>query len=180
MNRFLAVLFAWGALVLPGCSPGGTGSSQPSPDPVSLQQAFVGAVDRAVPAVVNIRTVTRYPLGGFPGYRSGREEIQDYLLDMLEEDGGYRENSLGRALPGIDLPTTGIALLTLTTLVLGNRMFARVPFLKRVPAPLIAMLWLTSCATGNVDKAARSAVRLTSPNNHSTALATGPYAITNQ
>ena len=95
MNRFLAVLFAWGALVLPGCSPGGTGSSQPSPDPVSLQQAFVGAVDRAVPAVVNIRTVTRYPLGGFPGYRSGREEIQDYLLDMLEEDGGYRENSLG-------------------------------------------------------------------------------------
>jgi SulP family sulfate permease len=44
------------------------------------------------------------------------------------------------ALPGIDPATTGIALLTLATLILGNRLFAKVPFLQRVPAPLIAML----------------------------------------
>lgn len=95
MTRFRCILYAGCLLMLSGCSPGGTGSSPPSQDPSILQQAFVGAVDRAVPAVVNIRTVTRYPLGGRPEYRAGKGEIQDYLLDMLEENGGYRENSLG-------------------------------------------------------------------------------------
>lgn len=95
MTRRLFLLWVGCALAFSGCSPGGTGSSPHSTDPVSLQQAFVGAVDRAVPAVVNIRTVTRYPLGGRSGGRSGRGEIQDYLLEMLEENGGFRENSLG-------------------------------------------------------------------------------------
>ncbi len=95
MNRFRGVLWAGCLLVLSGCSPGGTGTSPLSQDPSALQQAFVEAVDRAVPAVVNIRTVTRYPLGGLSGYRAGKGEIQDYLLDMLEENGGFRENSLG-------------------------------------------------------------------------------------
>ncbi|GAB4363959.1 MAG: DegQ family serine endoprotease [Deltaproteobacteria bacterium] len=95
MTRHRLMVFAGCLLAVSACSPGGTGSSTSSQDPASLQQAFVGAVDRAVPAVVNIRTVTRYPLGGRAGSRPGRGEIQDYLLDMLEENGGFREDSLG-------------------------------------------------------------------------------------
>jgi SulP family sulfate permease len=45
-----------------------------------------------------------------------------------------------RALPGMHTATTLIALLTLAILIGGNRLFARVPGLKHVPVPLIAML----------------------------------------
>ena len=48
--------------------------------------------------------------------------------------------ALTRALPDIHVATTGIALLTLATLIAGNRLFAKVPGLRRVPAPLLAML----------------------------------------
>jgi SulP family sulfate permease len=47
---------------------------------------------------------------------------------------------LVRALPDFDIATTGIALLTLATLIAGNRLFEKVPLLRRVPSPLIAML----------------------------------------
>jgi SulP family sulfate permease len=45
-----------------------------------------------------------------------------------------------RELPHLHIATTMIALLSLAILVAGNRWFARVPFLKRVPTPLVAML----------------------------------------
>jgi SulP family sulfate permease len=45
-----------------------------------------------------------------------------------------------RELPHLHLATTLIAALTLAILIVGNRPFARVPFLKRVPTPLLAML----------------------------------------
>ena len=52
-------------------------------------------MERSVPAVVNIRTVTRFA-HGTPG--SGRRpdgRPPEYLVDLLEENGGFRENSLG-------------------------------------------------------------------------------------
>ncbi len=45
-----------------------------------------------------------------------------------------------RELPHLHHATTLIAALTLAILIAGNRPFARVPFLKRVPTPLLAML----------------------------------------
>jgi SulP family sulfate permease len=45
-----------------------------------------------------------------------------------------------RELPGLHASTTLIAALTLAILIAGNRWFARVPGLKRVPTPLVAML----------------------------------------
>jgi len=45
-----------------------------------------------------------------------------------------------RALPDLHAVTTFIAVLTLAILIGGNRWLAHVPFLKRVPTPLIAML----------------------------------------
>ena len=48
--------------------------------------------------------------------------------------------ALLEALPALDMPTTGIGVLTLVAVFVGNRVFARVPGLRRVPAPLFAML----------------------------------------
>jgi SulP family sulfate permease len=48
--------------------------------------------------------------------------------------------ALLRAIPTAHTATTAIALLTLAILIAGNRMFSRVPGLRRVPAPLLAML----------------------------------------
>ena len=45
-----------------------------------------------------------------------------------------------RELPAMHAATTFIAALTLVILIGGNRWFEHVPFLKRVPTPLIAML----------------------------------------
>jgi sulfate permease, SulP family len=45
-----------------------------------------------------------------------------------------------RALPDAHTATTLIAALTLGIMILGNRWFASIPGLKRVPAPLVAML----------------------------------------
>ncbi|HEU5135694.1 MAG TPA: SulP family inorganic anion transporter [Steroidobacteraceae bacterium] len=44
------------------------------------------------------------------------------------------------ALPDLHVATTLIAVLTLAILIAGSRWLARVPFLKRVPMPLVAML----------------------------------------
>jgi SulP family sulfate permease len=48
--------------------------------------------------------------------------------------------ALLRAIPTVHTATTAIALLTLAILIAGNRLFPRVPGLRRVPAPLLAML----------------------------------------
>jgi SulP family sulfate permease len=48
-----------------------------------------------------------------------------------------------RAFPDVHPATTAIAALTLVILIAGNRWFPRVPGLKRVPAPLVAMLIAT-------------------------------------
>jgi S1-C subfamily serine protease len=76
--------------ILAACTGGGPGSPQAASSVASVQQALVAAVERSVPAVVNIRTVTRFARGT-PG--SGRK--QEYLMDLLEENGGFREDSLG-------------------------------------------------------------------------------------
>jgi len=47
------------------------------------------------------------------------------------------------AFPGIDPATTGIAALTLAIVIAGNLWFGRVPGLRHVPAPLLAMLAAT-------------------------------------
>jgi len=48
------------------------------------------------------------------------------------------------AFPDLDRATTGIALLTLAIVIAGNLWFGRVPGLRRVPAPLLAMLAATA------------------------------------
>jgi len=48
--------------------------------------------------------------------------------------------ALLRAFPEMHTATTAIALITLALLIAGNRWFTRVPGLRRIPAPLIAML----------------------------------------
>ncbi|TFH31771.1 MAG: hypothetical protein E4G97_03665, partial [Deltaproteobacteria bacterium] len=81
--------------VFAACTGGGPGSASAPSSVASVQQALVAAVERSVPAVVNIRTVTRFTRET-PG--SGRRpdgRPPEYLVDLLEENGGFRENSLG-------------------------------------------------------------------------------------
>ncbi|MGQ0430223.1 MAG: SulP family inorganic anion transporter [Gammaproteobacteria bacterium] len=52
--------------------------------------------------------------------------------------------TLLQALPGLDVPTTGIAVMTLLVVVAGNRVLDRIPGLGWVPAPLLAMLLATA------------------------------------
>jgi SulP family sulfate permease len=49
-----------------------------------------------------------------------------------------------RAFPDLHIATTLIAALTLAVLIAGNRWFAAIPGLKRVPTPLVAMLAATA------------------------------------
>ncbi|HZW36212.1 MAG TPA: trypsin-like peptidase domain-containing protein, partial [Candidatus Deferrimicrobiaceae bacterium] len=94
MKGTVAAFLALGLLLFGGCSRESGPASAPA-DVASLQQAFVKAVERAVPAVVNIRTVTALPRGsGSSRQRTDRQRIQDYLTDMTDENGGL-ENSLG-------------------------------------------------------------------------------------
>ncbi len=95
--RFGRAAAAWmsGLLFLASCSgDGGKLSSRP-PNVAGLQEGFVAAVERAVPAVVNIRTVTRFSRGDPGGTSGGGATMQDYLAELLKEDGWVRENSLG-------------------------------------------------------------------------------------
>ncbi len=48
--------------------------------------------------------------------------------------------ALLQAFPSLDVPTTAIGLGTLLAVVIGTRTFGHIPGLKRVPAPLFAML----------------------------------------
>ena len=48
--------------------------------------------------------------------------------------------ALIQAFPSLDVPTTAIGLGTLLAVVLGTRTFGHIPGLKRLPAPLFAML----------------------------------------
>ncbi|HEY5577485.1 MAG TPA: trypsin-like peptidase domain-containing protein, partial [Deferrimonas sp.] len=81
--------------VFSACTGGGPGSA-PAPSGVaSVQQALVAAVERSVPAVVNIRTVTRFARETPGTGRRPDGRPPEYLVDLLEENGGFRENSLG-------------------------------------------------------------------------------------
>ncbi|HTP38953.1 MAG TPA: SulP family inorganic anion transporter [Steroidobacteraceae bacterium] len=51
--------------------------------------------------------------------------------------------ALLQALPGLDLATTAIAVGTLLVTILGARMLPRIPGLRRLPSPLLAMLLAT-------------------------------------
>jgi len=81
--------------VFAACTGGGPGSATPPSGVATVQQALVAAVERSVPSVVNIRTVTRFAHGtqGPWGRPDGR--ASEDLVDLLEENGGFRENSLG-------------------------------------------------------------------------------------
>ena len=80
--------------ILAGCSGKEQANAPATVDVASVQQAFVAAAERAVPAVVNIRTVTRFAKGAEGGRWPGGQP-PEYLMDLLEENGGFRENSLG-------------------------------------------------------------------------------------
>jgi SulP family sulfate permease len=56
--------------------------------------------------------------------------------------------ALIESFPHPDWPTTAIGLITLVTVVLGNRVLERVPGLRRLPAPLIAMLLAMALRAG--------------------------------
>jgi len=78
-----------------GCTGNGPGDAPAAGGVASVQQALVTAVQRAVPAVVNIRTVTRFARGPAGGRGRSGDRPPEYLMDLLEENGGFRENSLG-------------------------------------------------------------------------------------
>jgi len=82
-------------LLLSACSGDGGKSLPESSDVAGLQQGFVAAVERAYPAVVNIRTVTRFARGAPAGPPEAGMNMQDYLAELLEENGGSPESSLG-------------------------------------------------------------------------------------
>jgi Do/DeqQ family serine protease len=88
--RILVLLLA---ALLAGCAGKEQGSAPPQADVATVQQAFIAVAERAIPAVVNIRTVTRFA-GDARGRLQGGQ-TPEYLLDLLEENGGFRENSLG-------------------------------------------------------------------------------------
>jgi sulfate permease, SulP family len=52
--------------------------------------------------------------------------------------------ALLRALPGLDVPTTAIAIASLMVTVWGASLLPRIPGLRRVPSPLVAMLLATA------------------------------------
>jgi Do/DeqQ family serine protease len=81
--------------LLAACSGDGGKSSPGTKDVARMQQGFVAAVERAVPAVVNIRTVTRFSRGVSAGTSEGGKRMQDYLAELLEDNGGFPEDSLG-------------------------------------------------------------------------------------
>jgi Do/DeqQ family serine protease len=89
-----ALVLACGMALLAGCSGGGGSAATATADVATVQQAFVKAVERAVPAVVNIRTVTAFPRGKGSSRRADRQRIQEYL-DGMEENGSSGEASLG-------------------------------------------------------------------------------------
>ena len=95
MNRNAAAASLLLLSALAGCTGRGPGGAGGPPDVATVQQAFVGAVEHAVPAVVNIRTVTRFARGTPAGGRRPGGQSPEYLLDLLEENGGFRENSVG-------------------------------------------------------------------------------------
>ncbi len=101
--RYAASFAAAGALMLAGCSgkPAGEGAAGAVPASVAaIQQAFTTVVEGAVPSVVNISTVMRFAKGAVPPRRdeSGEPPPPPDYLDVLEQNGGYRDDSLGTGL----------------------------------------------------------------------------------
>ncbi len=82
------------AALLAGCSRGGS-TPGGGADVSALQQAVVSAVERAVPSVVKIRTVARFPRKPVEMPRRGGVPSPDDMAEFLEENGGFRENSVG-------------------------------------------------------------------------------------
>ena len=94
---------AAGALLLAGCSGKPAVESMPtnlSPSVSAIQQAFTTVVEGAVPSVVNISTVMRFAKGTNPPRRDEGTEppLPPDYLDVLERNGGYRDDSLGTGL----------------------------------------------------------------------------------
>ncbi len=92
-----------GAFLLSGCSGKPTGESAQGTVPpavAAIQQAFTTVVDGAVPSVVNISTVMRFAKGAVPPRRDegGEPALPPDYLDVLEQNGGYRDDSLGTGL----------------------------------------------------------------------------------
>ena len=71
-----------------------------------------------------------------------------YFFGLDEPIAGARFHeqvtALAHALPGLDPHTTAIGAVTLLALVAGHRILARVPGLRRVPAPLLALVIATT------------------------------------
>jgi Do/DeqQ family serine protease len=96
MNAVAAAVFGVLCVLLSGCSRGGeTGGDRGPGAAAGVEQYFVKAVDRAVPAVVNIRAVTAYPRGRTSVPRSDRRRTEDQFGGAFDDGGGGRENSLG-------------------------------------------------------------------------------------
>lgn len=84
------------ALFFAACGGGPAGAPEGrGGEAAALQQAFVAATERAVPSVVNIRTVTRFARGGAVRPRARGQDLQDYIAGLLEDNGGFREDALG-------------------------------------------------------------------------------------
>ena len=70
-----------------------------------------------------------------------------YFFGLTPHDSGphFHEKTwaLIEALPGLHVPTTAIALGSLLVVAVGGRLLDRVPWLGRLPAPLVAMLLAT-------------------------------------
>jgi Do/DeqQ family serine protease len=99
----LCAVAAAGAILLGGCSgkPAGDGGQGNVPQSAAaIQQAFTTVVEGAVPSVVNISTVMRFAKGTVPPRRDdgGEPPLPPDYLDVLEQNGGYRDDSLGTGL----------------------------------------------------------------------------------
>jgi serine protease Do len=93
----LIVLLASGCARKPASE--GTAAGTVAAPVAAIQQAFTSVVEGAVPSVVNISTVMRFAKGSVPPPRddNGNPLPPDYL-DVLEQNGGYRDDSLGTGL----------------------------------------------------------------------------------
>src|SRR5687767_431450 len=108
-----------------------------------------------VMGVARLGTVIKFiPSPVIVGFTAGIAVIiwvsqwKDFFGLRLAGGGAHFHEKLvdsAQALPQLDPHTTGIAILTLAVLVIGNRWLDRMPVLRRIPAPLLTMLLATGC-----------------------------------
>ena len=161
MPRFPAAI-ALGAVLIAGCSPGGGSPSGPA-DAASMQQAFVKAVERAVPSVVNIRTVTAYPRAKGPSPRPG--------ADPMEDIGGNRENSLGS---GVIVAEDGLIVTNEHVIRDADEIIVRLWDRSEFPARVVGADTLTDIALLRIQPTAKLPV---AAQGDSTRLKVGEWAI---